>query len=322
MSDKASTNNTDFTKINISTLRPNKPLSFDVFVNIAGKYLHYIHQGDPFETDRMQRLRKKSIRTVFIRKDDEKSYQTFIESVLKEIAIGKDLSSEQKSEALIGHSKAAVQDMFIAPEKKENFVRTQQLAMISVKHLMDSQDSLKEMLTLENFDKGIHQHSVNVASIAVGLAASLGAPEATCQMVAMGALLHDIGKASLPEHLQQGIFDLAALSEDDRKKHEAHCQVGADILATKKYVSKDVIQLILTHEEQVGGRGFPNKPKKLDDIAQAIGLANLYDKYVTYGGQDHKQAYETVKALQPAPFSDDLILGLKDVLVANKLYTR
>lgn len=289
--------------IRTATLRANIMLGFDVYLLISGKHLLYVKRDDNIEEQRLTKLNEKNVRQVFIDEKDKVSYEEFLKASSKKAL--SDLSMPLKDRAMIlgGQSKAAVEEMFVSPEKKENYTATQQAAANQVALLLKHPEALEQLLKIASQDKTVYQHSVNVSAIAVGLAAALGAPVNVCNAVAIGGLLHDIGRKGAP-----------------LERDEQHPRVGAQALVGKRYVSPDVLDIIVLHEERLDGQGYPSGVKKIDQIFQVVGLANLYDRMVTFEGKNPKEAYEIILKMSPAPYDDQLIEGLKDVLVANRVY--
>jgi putative nucleotidyltransferase with HDIG domain len=305
-----------YVRIHTSTLVPDQELGFDVFLKLAGKHIRYSRKDDSIDSEQLKKLKSKKVKYLFIPESEEPAYQSFLSRGL-EMLKTKNLPSDAKSELIVGQGKAATEAVFADPEKKENFTRAEEVVSLQVSHLMKSPEALEQMIKVNSFDKTIYQHSVNVSTIAVGLAHFLGAPEEVCQVVGTGGLLHDIGKTKLG--LDQ-VSGSDKLSKEDTEKMRTHPRVGCEVLQGKKYISKDVLDIILLHEERLDGKGYPAGVKKLDQIFQVVGLANLYDKMVTFDGMTPKAAYERISGMSPAPYDPDLIVGLDDVLKKNKIY--
>ena len=73
------------------------------------------------------------------------------------------------------------------------------------------------------------------------------------QGVKTAALLHDIGKLAVPDHI---LSKPGPLTPEEFQKVQAHPQVGADIIATVPF-PYPVAPLILSHHERWDGRGYP-----------------------------------------------------------------
>ncbi|MBI3556669.1 MAG: HD domain-containing protein [Deltaproteobacteria bacterium] len=292
--------------IRTSSLRPDEALGFDVYLLISGKHLLYVKRSDVIAGERLDRLQLKNVRQLFITDEDKPLYEEFLRGGAQAALSASDVPLAGRARVIAGQSKAAVEEMFVHPQLRENYERARSAAANQVAFLLKQPEALEPILAMAKFDRTVYQHSVNVASIAVGLAAGLGAPLDTISALGLGGLLHDLGKS--PAATSTGVADW-----------RQHPRAGAGLLLNRDYVSRDVLDLILLHEERLDGRGYPAGAKKLDQIFQVMGLANFYDRLVTIEGRDPRAAYDEIEGMNPLPYERDLIHGLKDVLVANKI---
>ena len=74
------------------------------------------------------------------------------------------------------------------------------------------------------------------------------------QGVRTAALLHDIGKLAVPEHI---LSKPGPLTQEEFQRMKVHPQVGADIIAHVPF-PYPVAPLILNHHERWDGKGYPN----------------------------------------------------------------
>src|SRR5687767_12615266 len=89
---------------------------------------------------------------------------------------------------------------------------------------------------------------------ATALARALKMSETDVQAVKTAALLHDIGKLAVPEHI---LAKPGPLTPEEFQKVRVHPQVGADIIAAVPF-PYPVAPLILSHHERWDGRGYPS----------------------------------------------------------------
>lgn len=298
----------NFIPIRLVTLRPEITLGFDVYIRISEKHILYIHGDDCIEKPQLERLQHKNVRQLWINFQDEAAYKKFLEMSKEKALNDPNYPVAQKAEIISGQAKASVEDFFANPEKKESFQGVQSAAADQIKFLEKNPEALETVLKIAKDDQSIYQHCVNVSNISIGLMKHLGAPEEAIHIVGTGALMHDIGRTS-------------EMNKDtDPENYFQHPRVGAGQLRGKKYISKDILDIILLHEERLDGAGYPSGVTKLDQIFQVVGLANMYDRMVSLEKTAPKDAYATIAAMNPAPYDEDLIEGLKEVLVANRIY--
>lgn len=118
-------------------------------------------------------------------------------------------------------------------------------------------------------------HSERVADISVMIAKRLGKTPEEIQNIYFAALLHDVGKISIPD----GILNKSGkLTSEEYEIIKTHPAKGAEILDTI-YDLPDVSSVALSHHERYDGSGYPNKisGSSIPDVAAIVQIADAYD---------------------------------------------
>jgi diguanylate cyclase (GGDEF)-like protein/putative nucleotidyltransferase with HDIG domain len=102
-------------------------------------------------------------------------------------------------------------------------------------------------------DEGGSCHVERVQFYTAALARRLNLPEVDRQAVEAAALLHDIGKLAVPQHI---LSKPGPLTADERKKMQVHADIGAEIVSAVRF-PYEVAPLIRSHHERWDGRGYP-----------------------------------------------------------------
>jgi diguanylate cyclase (GGDEF)-like protein/putative nucleotidyltransferase with HDIG domain len=103
-------------------------------------------------------------------------------------------------------------------------------------------------------DEGGSRHVERVQYYAAMLARRLDLPELDRQAIEIAALLHDIGKLAVPEHI---LSKPGPLTPDERKKMQLHATIGAEIVSAVPFPCP-VAPLIRSHHERWDGAGYPS----------------------------------------------------------------
>src|SRR4030095_1732090 len=115
------------------------------------------------------------------------------------------------------------------------------------------------------------------------------------QAVRTAALLHDIGKLAVPEHI---LSKPGPLTAEEFQKVQAHPQVGADIIAAVPF-PYPVAPLIQNHHERWDGRGYP-RGLKGEDIplgARILFLVDYFDALTSNRPYHEAMTFEAAVAL-------------------------
>jgi diguanylate cyclase (GGDEF)-like protein/putative nucleotidyltransferase with HDIG domain len=108
-------------------------------------------------------------------------------------------------------------------------------------------------LAIDAKDQTAQSHIRRVQVYAAGLAQALGMTTNEIQGVKTAALLHDIGKLAVPEHI---LSKPGPLTQEEFQKIRIHPQVGAEIISGVPF-PYPVAPLILSHHERWDGKGYP-----------------------------------------------------------------
>ena len=110
-------------------------------------------------------------------------------------------------------------------------------------------------------DQVTHGHIRRVQAYCLALAQDLGADdEATLKALEAAALLHDVGKIGIPEHILNKPGKLTPAEFDVMKRHVA---IGAGILSTVEFPFP-VVPIVRNHHENWDGSGYPDGVKGTD----------------------------------------------------------
>ena len=108
-------------------------------------------------------------------------------------------------------------------------------------------------LAIEAKDQTTHEHLQRVRVYAIEVAKELGIKGAELEALHAAALLHDIGKLAVPEHI---ISKPGRLTPEEFEKMKIHTVVGAEILERVRF-PYPVVPIVRAHHEKWDGSGYP-----------------------------------------------------------------
>ncbi|MFL6280040.1 MAG: HD domain-containing phosphohydrolase [Vicinamibacterales bacterium] len=129
-------------------------------------------------------------------------------------------------------------------------------------------------LAIDAKDQTSQSHIRRVQLYAAALARALGMSENEIQGVKTAALLHDIGKLAVPEHI---LSKPGPLTPEEFQKIRAHPKVGAEIISAVPF-PYPVSPLILSHHERWDGKGYPAGLKG-EDIPLGARILSVVDYF-------------------------------------------
>lgn len=107
---------------------------------------------------------------------------------------------------------------------------------------------------VEAKDPYMRRHSEQVAHYAVNLARATALPEELVQTIHAAALMHDVGKIGVPDHI---LTKDGPLTEEEFGHIRVHPALGGDILAKITLLTQEA-HLVRHHHERWDGQGYPD----------------------------------------------------------------
>ena len=150
------------------------------------------------------------------------------------------------------------------------------------------------MVRLAAKDSSTEKHTRRVAALAVEVGESLGLSGARLRYLAIGGLLHDVGKLSVPNSILQ---KPGPLHDDEFAVVKQHPQRGHELLIELGGFDDRVGALVLDHHERLDGSGYPRglTAPDLDLETRILAVCDVYDALVS--PRVYRPAWPTNRAL-------------------------
>ena len=147
---------------------------------------------------------------------------------------------------------------------------------------------------VESKDEYTNGHAARVAKYTRMFAEKLGKPEDEVERIYNIALLHDIGKISIPDSI---LNKPGRLTDEEYAVMKTHPQKGYEIL--KDITIEPELSLgARYHHERIDGKGYPKglKGDEIPEIAQIIAVADAFDAMYSTRPYRKKMKLEDVAA--------------------------
>lgn len=134
-------------------------------------------------------------------------------------------------------------------------------------------------LAIEAKDQSVHAHLRRVQVYAVELAKDLNLDYEQVEALRTAAILHDIGKLGVPEHISS---KSGKLTPEEFEKMKIHPIVGAEILDRVQF-PYPVAPIVLAHHERWDGTGYPYglKGEQIPVGARILSIVDCLDALMT-----------------------------------------
>lgn len=184
-----------------------------------------------------------------------------------------------------------------------------------VDSIMRNPDASVWLTRIQAKDEGTAQHSLNVAALSIVVGKAMNMNTRQLEDLGVCAMLHDVGKTSLPEQL---LSKTDPLTEDELLEMRKHARYGRDILVSTNSVMSGAADVAHSHHERPDGKGYPRglTDEKIPEFAKIVAIAEAYDVMTTR--QAYREARSPSEALQELyaqrnkQFDEELVLKFID----------
>ncbi len=138
-------------------------------------------------------------------------------------------------------------------------------------------------------------HSERVADLTMAIAAEIGIEKDSDEWrkISWGALLHDVGKIAIPDHI---LRKPSSLTESEWDAMHTHPRAGYDILQSVDFLAP-AAEIVLAHHERFDGGGYPNglAAEQIPPGARIFMIADAFDAMTS--DRAYRQALPAEEAL-------------------------
>jgi putative nucleotidyltransferase with HDIG domain len=151
-------------------------------------------------------------------------------------------------------------------------------------------------LALDARDPYTAGHSERVSAVSLAIGRCLSLDEKQLEVLRLGALLHDIGKIGISDHV---LMKPGPLTADEYEIIKQHPGVGARILRSVPFLEPH-IPIVELHHERPDGKGYPHglRGSEIPLVASIVHVADAFD------------AMTSARAYRPARASSE---GLREL---------
>ena len=165
-------------------------------------------------------------------------------------------------------------------------------------------------------DDYTEEHTRRVALSAVQVGEELGLSAGRLRALATGALVHDIGKLSIPDAVLQ---KPGPLTDDEFEIVRCHPEWGERMLVDLGF-TEDVRQLVRDHHERLDGSGYPHGAtgSLISFDARILAVCDVYDALISRrvyrDAWPHERAVALLREESGTSFDPKCVAALERVL--------
>ncbi len=260
---------------------PEACAEFAVYVRKGKNLILFTRQGEQFTGAHKASLHENGIREVYIQSSQKPDYDRYLEEHLGTILIDESIPSSVRSSVLYHQATSILGEIFETNRhglssgslnKLKNIVR-------SSLQFLSTGAALRAMAPVMSHGYGVHTHSANVFIYSAAILGSWKMPVEERLKTALGAILHDIGKATMPRVI---LNKHGKLNTEERDLMKMHPVRGVGMCAMF-HIGQTVIHCLLFHHEKLDGSGYPAglSESRIPLHARIVGAVDAFDTFTS-----------------------------------------
>lgn len=173
------------------------------------------------------------------------------------------------------------------------------------------------LVALAEKDGYTEEHTRRVALRAVQVGDELGLPPSSQRTLAIGGLVHDVGKLSVPDEI---LKKPGPLTDAEFAVVRRHAEWGVGVLRSVGGFGDGVLRLVREHHERLDGTGYPHglTAAELSLDVRILGVCDVYDALVSARvyrpAWTHERAIALLRASAGTEFDPACVEALARVL--------
>lgn len=167
-------------------------------------------------------------------------------------------------------------ERLIRGNRELNAAQIKNTARSLVDSILRNRHAMLELSSLKSFDEYTFYHSVNVAILSLALGSALTRDYRFLSALAVGAILHDVGKMSVDPSL---LNKTGPLTSDEWAEIRHHPVRGAEAVAMTPGIDRASLVCVLEHHMRYDLAGYPRRqPERPQHIvSRIVAVADAYD---------------------------------------------
>lgn len=267
----------NYFRIRLTTIRPDKVTSFNIFVLVDTKYVLYLRAGDKLSDGKIERLHARDTGdSFFVRVADKQIYHDWVREEMNSSL----LDPFAKAKILRESSVALMEDLFENPDVNTALDDSRPIIKDFIDLMENAPEAMGFMISLSGHDFYTYNHSLDVSIYSLGLGKSLGYDAATLEELGVGALFHDIGKRNVSLDI---LCKKGGLADAEWEQMKMHPQYGLVILNNHPNISDAIKAACFEHHESWTGNGYPQQivGEEIHPFARIVAITDTYDAMTT-----------------------------------------
>lgn len=172
-----------------------------------------------------------------------------------------------------------IQKSLLNDIQRDNLVDAKPLENVAnnlIESVFRNSDAMSCLARIRDKNAHLLEHAISCATLMAVFGKHLDLDKKIINELAVGAMLHDVGKVRLPEEI---LNKTTRLTPEEVKMDQTHISHTADILSEMKDLSPISREVAINHHELLNGKGYPAglKGEQISMHTRMMTIVDIYD---------------------------------------------
>jgi len=194
-----------------------------------------------------------------------------------------------------------------------------------VNYIIEAGDVNSSLYDIKTHDNYTYVHSLDTCIMATFLGVSSNLDKWEMKDLAVGAILHDIGKTKIDNNI---INKKGKLTNEEYSEMKMHPVYGGEMLRKNYSISDIAVNVVEQHHERIDGKGYPFglTGNQISKFAKIVCICDVYDAISNDRAYRAKfkpnDAYELILSGSGTSFDEKMIINFKNTFAIFPLGCR
>lgn len=257
MTSKPAVGQGDFVAISASMIVPSRLCGISLYVCDQDNQQFRLFRAPnvPITPEWVERLEQSAHRKLYVSAHEHQEFQRYLQENIKEMVKDESVPVVQRFALLNEVVRDVLRKVLNTADLDTSIAKTEELGHQVVELVCRSNVISSELCKMMYHDYQTFTHVANVSYYSVMLAQECGiiAQDELCK-VAIGAMLHDLGKSEIPDVI---LTKPGKLTDHEYQIVQTHPTIGLLRLGKRTDLSFAQLMMVYQHHEHLDGTGYP-----------------------------------------------------------------
>jgi putative nucleotidyltransferase with HDIG domain len=270
-----------FTPIVKEVLKQGKCYPYNIYRQIDEKIFSILlNKNEIFTKSTECFFVDENIAKLYIKSEDKNQYYDYLQKHISDFLNNDKINIDIKASLIKEIASETMNDLFQSDVNCENLLKIDSVVNNSISLILNDKNAMYSMLKVTSYDYYTYTHCIDVATYAIGFGSFLNLRKEEIELLGKAAMLHDLGKKSIPHKI---ITKKGTLTKEEFEIVKQHPSLSVKILKENNEKNSRLLSLIEQHHEKCDGTGYPKglKENQIDYLAKIIAVCDVFNALTT-----------------------------------------